>query len=59
VRGGAMQVLEGDATPNRRVVIEFASMEQLKGFYFSAEYQALAKIRQSASVGNIVAVEGV
>jgi uncharacterized protein (DUF1330 family) len=41
------------------VVIEFDSMEQLKGFYFSAEYQALAKIRQSASVGNIVAVEGV
>lgn len=58
VRGGASEVLEGDTTPNRLVVLEFPSMAQLKTFYHSAEYQRLVRIRQSASSGSIIAVEG-
>lgn len=59
VRGGASEVLEGDMVPNRLVVLEFPGMAQLKAFYHSADYQRLVRIRQSASSGSIVAVEGV
>lgn len=58
VRGGAVTVLEGEASARRRVILEFPDMAALLGFYHSAEYQALAAVRQRCSTGTIVAIEG-
>ena len=59
VRGGAMTVLEGDVAPTRQVILEFPDMAHLKAFYTSPEYQRLVAIRQRASTGTLVAIEGV
>lgn len=59
VRGGAVSVLEGQAAPARQVILEFPDMAHLQAFYHSADYQRLVKIRQSASVGHLLAIEGV
>lgn len=59
VRGGAASVLEGPGEANRLVILEFPDMAHLKAFYHSPEYQRLAAIRQRASTGTLVAVEGV
>lgn len=58
VRGGAMEVLEGDWRPKRVVVIEFPSMEQAKRWYDSEEYRAPKALRLRTSRGKIVLVEG-
>jgi uncharacterized protein (DUF1330 family) len=59
VRGGAFEVLEGDAAPNRVVIIEFQDMARLKAFYHSAEYRLLLAMRQRAAESNLVVIEGV
>ena len=59
VRGGAVQVLEGAAAPARQVILEFPDMARLQAFYNSPEYRALIPIRQRASTGALVAIEGV
>ena len=58
-RGGAHEVLEGDWDIDRLVVLEFPSMEQARAWYSSAEYQEVAPIRQAASRGRGVLIEGV
>jgi uncharacterized protein (DUF1330 family) len=59
VRGGAVEVLEGDRQALRQVILEFPDMASLKGFYDSPEYTAAKAIRQKASTGTLVAIEGV
>jgi uncharacterized protein (DUF1330 family) len=59
VRNGAFQVLEGKWTPKSVVVLEFPSMDALKGWYNSPEYKPLIAKRQAAAVANLVAVEGI
>ena len=58
VRGGAVTNLEGDPKLGRVVIIEWVSMEAAKRFYFSPEYQALVKLRQTCTVGTAAIVEG-
>ena len=58
VRGGATTVLEGEASPKRQVILEFPDMAHLQAFYSSPEYQRLIAIRQSASKGVLLAIEG-
>jgi uncharacterized protein (DUF1330 family) len=58
VRGGATEVLEGDLHPQRQVILEFPDMASLKAFYHSPEYRPLIAIRQRASTGQLVAIEG-
>ena len=58
-RGGATQVLEGEWELDRLVVLEFPSVEQAKAWYHSPEYQEIAPIRQGASEGKAVLVQGV
>ena len=43
---------------DRLVVLEFPSMEQARAWYDSPEYQEVAPIRQAASRGRAVIVEG-
>lgn len=59
VRGGDMEVLEGEWPDRRIVVIRFPSMARAREWYFSSEYEPLKAVRMSASTGNLVFVEGV
>ena len=59
VRGGAYEVLEGQWPERRNVVLKFASVEQAKAWYHSAEYAGPKAIRHAASKGALIVVEGV
>ena len=59
VRGGAVQVLEGDWQPDRVVVLKFPSVEQARRFYDSPEYKQARDAREGAAVMRMVLVEGV
>ena len=58
VRGGAHEVKEGDWRPGRVVVLEFDDMAALNRWYDSPEYAEARPIRQRASTGNLIFVEG-
>ena len=58
VRGVSGEVLEGDWTPKRLVVLEFENIAKAKDWYNSPEYADLKKIRQSASNGKLIFVDG-
>jgi uncharacterized protein (DUF1330 family) len=57
-RGGKAEVLEGDGAAKRMVILEFPSFEQAQKWYRSAEYGPLIKLRQKASRGRLLLVEG-
>ena|SRR5579864_4821148 len=57
VRGGACEVVEGSVRP-RVVVIEFPDRATAEKCYRSPEYSAAKAIRNSASMGDVVIVEG-
>lgn len=58
VRGGKAGLLEGGPPPERIVVIEFPDAETARRWYDSDEYQSALKIRQAASHGRLILVEG-
>lgn len=58
-RGGRLEKLEGELPANRVVVLEFPSFAQAKAWYDSEGYRVARAIRQSASTGSLVLVEGV
>lgn len=58
VRGGPIDVLEGEMPFGRVAVIRFPSMEQLKDWHASVEYAGPKALRQAASKGLLVALEG-
>jgi uncharacterized protein (DUF1330 family) len=59
VRGGEARLLEGSPAPHRVVVLEFPDAATARGWYESEDYQAALKIRQKASKGRLVLVDGV
>jgi uncharacterized protein (DUF1330 family) len=59
VRGGKVEPLEGGWQPKRLAAIEFGSMKQALEFYRSEDYAPLIKLRQRASRGKIIIVEGI
>ena len=58
VRGGKVDPKEGAWNPKRIVVLEFPSMAQAQKWYHSADYEPLIKLRQKASKGKLILVEG-
>ena len=58
VRGGKVEPREGGWTPKRIVVVEFPSMAQAQKWYDSPDYAPLIKLRQKASKGKLILVEG-
>jgi len=58
VRGGDMAVLEGDMPFPRIVVIKFPTFEDAKNWHASEEYKGPLEMRQAASTGILVAVDG-
>jgi uncharacterized protein (DUF1330 family) len=59
VRGGRVDVLEGDSPPNRIIVIEFPTVDQAKRWYNSPEYQVALKGRLRTADSKVLIVEGV
>ena len=60
VRGGAVELIEGDRNPKRRfVVVEFSSMQRAHEWYHSLEYAEALKIRTGALTRTLTFVEGV
>lgn len=59
VRGGAIDILEGDPRAHRLVIIEFPDMAAARGFYDSAAYQAIIPLRTGSADAALFIVEGV
>ena len=59
IRGGKVDVLEGDWNPGRMVLLKFPSVEQARKFYDSTEYGAARKAREGIAVMRMVLIEGV
>ena len=58
-RGGDIVTLEGPEETRRMVILEFPSLAEAKAWYNSKEYQDAKKLRSGASIGSLVAIEGV
>ena len=58
VRGGEQEVLEGDWSYPRTVVLKFPSVEQAKAWHASAEYTGPKALRLSASKCSMLVVDG-
>ena len=59
IRGGAVEVLEGDWQPTRVVLLKFPSVEAAKAFNASPEYGRALAAREGAAVMRMIVVEGV
>lgn len=57
-RGGRVEVLEGTYTPRRFVIVEFDSVERARAWWESDDYKGPMMLRRSASVADIILVEG-
>ena len=58
VRGGDHEVIEGPWVPGRLVLLEFDSPARAADWYDSPAYAEARAIRQRASTGSLVMVEG-
>ena len=58
-RGGAAEVIEGDWTPSRVVLLKFPDMAALQAFLNDPEYQPLKDLRQRAAETQMLALEGI
>jgi uncharacterized protein (DUF1330 family) len=58
VRGGHVDVLEGDWRPNRVVVLRFPSAKAAKSWWASSEYAELKAMRQASATTEMILVEG-
>jgi uncharacterized protein (DUF1330 family) len=59
VRGGKVEVLEGDWHPERIVVLKFPDVEAAKKFNSSPEYSKARASRQGAAIMRMIVVEGI
>jgi uncharacterized protein (DUF1330 family) len=59
VRGGQMDVLEGDWRPKRVVVVRFDSVEAARSWWKDPAYAELKAMRQRSTSTNMILVEGV
>ena len=59
VRGGAVEVVEGDRPARRTVVLKFESLEQARGWYYSDDYAGPKELRMASTISDVLIVEGV
>ena len=59
VRGGELDVLEGDWEPSRRVVQKFDDLAAARRWYDSESYRRARRLREGAARLRLVAVQGV
>jgi Uncharacterized conserved protein len=58
VRGGAVEVLEGEWVPERVVVLEFKDMDAARRYYNSPEYVQGREARANAAHMRMIIVDG-
>jgi len=58
VRGGEVVSLEGPSEHRRVVMVEFASLNDAKQFYYSDEYAKAIQLRLGAAEFEMMAVQG-
>ena len=58
VRGGESEVVEGEITPHRTVIIEFPGFEQAKAWHASDLYAGPKQMRIDSTNSNVMIVEG-
>lgn len=58
VRGGTVDVLEGDSPVGRTVILEFPTMAAARDWYDSEEYQAARALRENAGTASAYIVAG-
>ena len=59
VRGGDVEVLEGEVPAGRTVVLEFPTLQAALDWYRSDEYTEIRQIREGAAVARMYVVDGV
>ena len=59
VRGGELDVLEGDWRPSRLVILGFEDLAAARRWYESERYQDAKQLRDGAARISMVAVQGV
>ncbi|MBL4780605.1 MAG: DUF1330 domain-containing protein [Porticoccaceae bacterium] len=58
-RGGAVDVFEGNRTPNRTVILRFESMAKARAWVDSEQYREARMARHKSAVSQMMVVEGV
>jgi uncharacterized protein (DUF1330 family) len=58
VRGGDIDVKEGDWQPSRLVVLEFPTLEAAQAWYASDDYAPVKAVRERTAVTRVVIVDG-
>jgi uncharacterized protein (DUF1330 family) len=58
VRSGQVATLAGDWKPERIIVVEFDSSDQVQEFYASPEFLELTPLREQSISARIILVEG-
>ena len=59
VRGGEIEVFDGDLQPERVVVIEFDSVERAREWLHSPEHSELREMRNWSAIASMILVQGV
>lgn len=59
VRGGRVTPLSGSWNPERVIVIEFGTAEQLRECFASPEYLKLAPLRERSTTSRAIVIDGV
>lgn len=59
VRGGETAPLEGGWNPPRLVILEFPSLEAVRAWYDSPEYQHAKAAREGGAIMSLLGVQGV
>ena len=57
-RSGEISVMVGDWQPERIVLIQFESIDQVQEFFASPEYLALVPLREKSATSRAIIVEG-
>ena len=57
-RSGAVSTMVGDWQPERIVLIEFESIDQVQEFFASPEYLAIVPLREQSAATRVIIVEG-
>ena len=58
VRGGQVDIAEGDWKPERLVILEFPSMEHANGLLQDPEYQSVAELRRASTTSRLIVADG-
>lgn len=59
VRGGKLELLEGEPPLGRTVIAKFPSMEAAQAWYDGESYREARSLREGAVVANLYIVDGV